>query len=225
MKTALYEWFVIFLYVLYKLTEQIFRLSSRILQIQLGNQQKIGDMELAKIAKNLVKCVSTGENIALESFWQKQACVITFLRRFGWPFCRLSAKQLSLIKPQLDANNVRLVGIGLEEVGLEQFIQGDFFNGELYIDTKKQCYKKLGFKRLNVLSIFPSVLSKSSREALNKAKQENISGDFRGDGFQNGGTLVVAPGGEVLVSYKQENPSDHMDIQEIFRVLGLKEEL
>lgn len=61
MKTALYEWFVIFLYVLYKLTEQIFRLSSRILQIQLGNQPKIGDMELAKIAKNLVKCVSTGE--------------------------------------------------------------------------------------------------------------------------------------------------------------------
>lgn len=61
MKTALYEWFVIFLYVSYKLTEQIFRLSSRILQIQLGNQQKIGDMELAKIAKNLVKCVSTGE--------------------------------------------------------------------------------------------------------------------------------------------------------------------
>lgn len=110
-------------------------------------------------------------------------------------------------------------------MGLEQFIQGDFFNGELYIDTKKQCYKKLGFKRLNVLSIFPSVLSKSSREALNKAKQENISGDFRGDGFQNGGTLVVAPGGEVLVSYRQENPSDHMDIQEIFRVLGIKEEL
>lgn len=61
MKTALYEWFVIFLYVSYKLTEQIFRLSSRILQIELGNQQKIGDMELAKIAKNLVKCVSTGE--------------------------------------------------------------------------------------------------------------------------------------------------------------------
>lgn len=27
-----------------------------------------------------------------------------------------------------------------------------------------------------------------------KAKQENISGDFRGDGFQNGGTLVVAQG-------------------------------
>lgn len=61
MKTALYEWLVIFLYVLYKLTEQTFRLSSRILHLQFGNQQKIGEMELAKIAKNLVKCVSTGE--------------------------------------------------------------------------------------------------------------------------------------------------------------------
>lgn len=32
-----------------------------------------------------------------------------------------------------------------------------------------------------------------------KAKQENISGDFRGDGFQNGGTLVVAPGEFFLI--------------------------
>lgn len=36
---------------------------------------------------------------------------------------------------------------------------------------------------------------------LFEAKQENISGDFRGDGFQNGGTLVVAPG-EFLNPFK-----------------------
>nr|XP_022335823.1 prostamide/prostaglandin F synthase-like [Crassostrea virginica] len=155
-------------------------------------------MELAKIAKSLVRCVTTGE-----------------------PFCRLSAKQLSTIQPQLAANNVRLIGIGLEEVGVEQFIQGNFFTGELYIDTKKQCYKKLGFKRLNFLSVFPSVLSKSSRDALNKAKQENISGDFRGDVYQNGGTLVIEPGGKVLLLYKQENPSDHINTSEILQVLGI----
>lgn len=108
-------------------------------------------------------------------------------------------------------------------MGVEQFIQGGFFKGELYIDTKKQCYKKLGFKRLNLLSVFPSMLTKSSRDALSKAQQENISGDFRGDGFQNGGTLVVAPGGKVLLSFKQENPSDHIESSEILRVLGIKE--
>lgn len=82
MKTALYEWFVISIYVLYKLTEQTLKFSENILHIAYGNKQ-IEEMELAKIAKNLVKCVTSGESIAVESFWQKQPCVITFLRRFG----------------------------------------------------------------------------------------------------------------------------------------------
>ena len=61
MKTALYEWLVISLYVLYKLTEQILKLSSRILCILDRNRRTIGEMELAKIAKSLVRCVTTGE--------------------------------------------------------------------------------------------------------------------------------------------------------------------
>jgi len=40
-------------------------------------------MDIAKIAKTLVKSVATGENVAIESFWQAGPCVITFLRRFG----------------------------------------------------------------------------------------------------------------------------------------------
>ena len=60
MKTALYEWLVISLYVLYKLTEQILKLSSRLLCI-LDNRRTTGEMELAKIAKSLVRCVTTGE--------------------------------------------------------------------------------------------------------------------------------------------------------------------
>ena len=61
MKTALYEWLVISLYVLYKLTEQILKLSSRLLCILDRNRRTIGEMELAKIAKSLVRCVTTGE--------------------------------------------------------------------------------------------------------------------------------------------------------------------
>lgn len=115
-----------------------------------------------------------------------------------------------------------------------------------------------------------------------QAKQENISGDFRGDVYQNGGTLVIAPGlsymllfeierggaayyvctclavgqtdlfigvlvtgcplnilykcqgfhlvcicfsgGKVLLLYKQENPSDHINTSEILQVLGINAE-
>ena len=73
--------------------------------------------------------VSSLQNVAMESLWAKQPVVITFLRRFGWPFCRLGARQLSTLKPRLDANNVRLVGVGLEELGVEEFVKGEFFKG------------------------------------------------------------------------------------------------
>ena len=43
--------------------------------------------------------------------------------------CRLWSTELSSIKPQLDAHNVRLAGVGLEELGLKEFQDGNFFNG------------------------------------------------------------------------------------------------
>lgn len=44
-------------------------------------------------------------------------------------FCRVAAKELSLLAPQLTQANVRLIGIGLEELGVEEFIEGRFFDG------------------------------------------------------------------------------------------------
>ena len=40
-------------------------------------------------------------------------------RRFGWAFCRLAAKEISSILPQLKEHNVRLIGVGLETLGME----------------------------------------------------------------------------------------------------------
>ena len=45
--------------------------------------------------------------------------------------CRLWSTELSLVKPQLDAQNVRLCGVGLEELGVEEFQEGKFFTGGL----------------------------------------------------------------------------------------------
>ncbi|XP_060066477.1 prostamide/prostaglandin F synthase-like, partial [Ylistrum balloti] len=139
-------------------------------------------------------------------------------------FCRLAARQISALKPQLDAINVRLIGVGLEELGLDDFVSGEFFTGDLYLDLKKQCYKDLGFKRLNFLSLFPAILSKVSRDAMNKAKKEKIDGNFKGDGMQNGGILIVAAGGKLLLSFKQDNPADHLESTEILKAVGIETE-
>lgn len=127
------------------------------------------------------------------------------------------------MKPQLDANNVRMIGVGLEELGVEQFVEGKFWAGELYIDTKKQCYKDLGFKRLGFFGAIGSILGKKGREMLSEAKKNNIAGDMKGDGFQNGGTIIVSAGGkEVLLTYAQDSPADHVPLEDVLKALGIQ---
>ena len=43
--------------------------------------------------------------------------------------------QLSEIQPQLKKANIRLIAVGLEWLGVEDFIQGNYFKGELFIDV------------------------------------------------------------------------------------------
>lgn len=85
MATAVFEWLVGLSWVVYKLSEAGVRLSFRRLRQGLKSSPEavIMDPEVGKISKNLVKSVSTGENVALGSFWKTQSCVIVFLRRFG----------------------------------------------------------------------------------------------------------------------------------------------
>lgn len=37
--------------------------------------------------------------------------------------------ELSSIKPQLDAHNITLIGVGLEDLGLDEFQEGKYFTG------------------------------------------------------------------------------------------------
>jgi len=44
---------------------------------------------------------------------------------------------------------------------------------------------------------------------------------MRGDGFQNGGLLVVEKGGKVLYTFIQENPADHASNEDVLKALNL----
>lgn len=109
----------------------------------------------------------------------------------------------------------------MEELGLEEFQQGQFFAGELFIDAKKETYKLLGFKRFNFFSVIGSLFAKKARDAYSKAKQEKVGGDMKGDGMQTGGTMVIEKGGKTLLTFKQDNPADHVDPAEVLKALGI----
>lgn len=136
-------------------------------------------------------------------------------------YCRLASQELSNIAPVLQQNNVRLVGVGLEELGVEEFVEKKFWSGELYIDQKKEAFNALGFKRISLLSLPGMLISRIARRQNAKAKERGVGGDLKGDGFQNGGLVVVEKGGKVLYSFVQENVADHAENEDILKALKL----
>ena len=48
-----------------------------------------------------------------------------------------------------------------------------------------------------------------------------ITGDIKGDGFQNGGALIVDKDGKLLLEYRQEDAADHISAEQILKALDL----
>ncbi|VVD00651.1 prostamide/prostaglandin F synthase-like [Leptidea sinapis] len=181
-------------------------------------------IDIDTIGSFKVKNIPSGDTVELKSFWQDQSVAIIFFRRWGCMFCRLWAKELSDIAPVLKEHNIKLIGIGVEEVGAQDFIQGEYFNGDLYYVEDTATYQKLGFKRFNLITILSSLLWKQSREAIAKGRRMGLGGDAKGDWMQTGGATLVEKGGKLLNHFKQTGPSDHLSNEEILKCFGLESE-
>ena len=78
----------------------------------------------------------------------------------------------------MEKANIRLVAIGLEELGYEEFIEKKFFHGELYLDTEAEAFKRLGLKKLgNCRAVLGAKFSPTRRvQWLWTAPQKGIPG-------------------------------------------------
>lgn len=137
-------------------------------------------------------------------------------------FCRLGALEISELQPTLAKANCRLVAVGLEEFGMQEFLDGGFFKGDVYLDQDKKSYKALGFKWVSTLGFIPALLARVSRDAMSRAKARGVEGNLQGDGHQSGGVLVVGhKGPKLLYEFKQDNPAAHPPNADILKALGL----
>lgn len=181
----------------------------------------MANIDLAAVGNNTLKS-ETGETVELKSLWKDQPVVLFFLRRFGCQICRWMASEISKLEPDLKASGVSLVGIGPEEFGLQEFKDGGFFKGAIFVDEKKKCYKDLRFKRYTALSVVPAALGKKVRDISSKANAAGIQGNFSGDLLQSGGMLIVDKGGEkVLLHFIQDSPGDLVPLEEISKAVGV----
>ncbi|XP_049882361.1 prostamide/prostaglandin F synthase-like [Pectinophora gossypiella] len=180
--------------------------------------------DLSVIGTHKVKSVLNGQSVELKTFWQDQNVAIIFFRRWGCMLCRLWAKELGEIAPVLHKNGIKMVGVGVEEAGSKEFVEGKFFDGDLYYAEELSTYQALNFKRFNVVSILASLFWKQSRDAIFKGRAMGLSGDTKGDWGQVGGALLVGPGGKLLREFRQTGPADHLPNEEILKAFGLEAE-
>ena len=70
----------------------------------------------------------------------------------------------------------------------------------------------MGLKNSSYPKLLPSVFSRKSAEAMMAGFYMNLGGNISGDGFHNGGCLVIGAGGrDTLYTFKQEDAANHPD--------------
>jgi prostamide/prostaglandin F2alpha synthase len=159
------------------------------------------------IGDSVVTRVSDNVDVPIRSLYSIQPIVLIFLRRFGCQLCRAYALKLSNeLHPLLKKNNIGFIGVGLERLGVEEFQNGNYFSGDLYIDQGKKAYQILGLPYLGWLKGITEVFSRSTKTWNDETKKMGVQGNLKGDGFQLGATYVVGPNnGKVWLAHPQKD--------------------
>ncbi|KAJ9052760.1 hypothetical protein DSO57_1031038 [Entomophthora muscae] len=187
---------------------------------------KINKKSTAPVAKRKfldgIKVQNTkGEDVVISDYWKKQTVVLKVLRRFGCPLCRYESRLLSELKPEFDAMKIKLIAIGFENVGLEDFLSGGYWDWEILIDNERSVHTALDLKKVPVSTGLKDLMSSATRAAIAAANKAGIQGDLKGDGFQLGGTFVIEKGtGELLYEFRQVGAGSYTSLKEIYMSCG-----
>eukprot|EP00040_Diaphanoeca_grandis_P004859 m.30391 g.30391 ORF g.30391 m.30391 type:complete len:149 (+) comp16276_c0_seq1:569-1015(+) len=125
-----------------------------------------------------------------------------------------------MLRPVLDKHGVKLVAIGMEE-SLDDFVEGHFFEGDLYFDKEMECYKSLKLAKGSVLSTF-GINDMRTVAAIKLAGK--VPGNFKhaySHGTQLGATYVVDTNGVVVFEHRQETFGDYVENHAVLTSLGL----
>jgi peroxiredoxin len=130
-------------------------------------------------------------------------------------FCRAHAVQLHRAREDFDAAGVRLAVIGQGTPRHAQHFvdEYDLDGMQVLVDPERQTYKAAGAKVATVDELWnPKVVARGTKVS---AKERVVQGRTDGHAAQLGGTLVVAPGGEIAYAHMSDDASDNAPVEEI----------
>ena len=186
---------------------------------------------LKRISKSRLINPLDGTETNFSTLWKEQKCVFIFFRRWRCLYSQLVAREVSAIQPLLIKHNVKLIGIGFEHLGAKEFIQKQYFDGQIFIDETKEAYEALNLKRIGYIKFLSSFFSSDAQEAQEYAGTLRLRGNIFGGVNdrklqQNGGCLVVDKGGgdEPLLHLIFRAASDRVQGKDILTALNILEE-
>jgi hypothetical protein len=157
-----------------------------------------------------------GAPVALGTLWKDRAAVVVFVRHFGCIHCRDHVIQLRADEAAIRAAGAELAVVGN---GSPSFIAGfrdeTGWTGPLYTDPTLDTYRAAELVRGVTRTLDPRALAPTLRAFLRGGRQ----GRTLGDQWQQGGVVVVAPGGNILWHHASGRPGDNASGLDIVRAL------
>lgn len=155
-----------------------------------------------------------GQPIAVGSAWERGPAVLVWLRHFGCLFCREQVKDFMKHQAALEAKGIalRFIGIGTPLMA-KDFQETYAVTAPVWVDKGRRTYALLQFRNGWDTVLNPRTILGSLR-ALSKGQ---FQGRTTGKPDQQGGVLVVGPGGKVEYGYASEVAGDHPPVDEVLR--------
>ncbi|XP_074850267.1 peroxiredoxin-like 2C isoform X3 [Carettochelys insculpta] len=169
-----------------------------------------------------------GQRIPFGALFREHRAIVVFVRHFLCYTCKEYVEDLAKIpKNLLQDAEVRLIVIGQSSYHhIKPFCSLTGYHHEIYVDPEREIYKILGMKRGEAATSVHSPHVKSnmlsgSIRSIWRAMTGPVF-DFQGDPAQQGGTLIVGPGSTVHFVHLDNNRLDHVPINTVLQLAGVK---
>lgn len=183
-------------------------------------------VSLDKIDQKLIYNTETKIEKNFQDIWKElktdQLVYVNFFRRWGCLFCKAGALELNKIFEKIDLvfpGKIKIIGIGIEEIGYEEFKKNGYFKHDLYINRNKTIYRALDFQKIGCcFGICKSDYWKRKKDVTSKY---NVQNDFslRQDNFQMGGALIINANGEIIWQYMDRFLGDYAKESDIIEII------
>jgi peroxiredoxin len=159
-----------------------------------------------------------GRSVLLGDLWRDRPAVLVWLRQFGCPFCRSYARLLNEERVRFDDARATIVLIGQgTPVQAAAFRRSMRIDLPVLADEARSTYGLAGTKLATLDELIgPEVVAKG---LIAMARHHVFLGRNTADEAQLGGSIVVAPGGQIVFAHLSDNASDVASADELLRAV------